>query len=68
MAGVGVVLRGMEGGGVDMGMDGTVESCPEVVNGVRSSISGNSIRTLFLDAYWPKCTERFKCSASTGGG
>lgn len=50
VAGVGVVLRGMDGGGVDMGMEGTVERLPEVVKEVRSRISGKNIRTLFLAA------------------
>jgi hypothetical protein len=52
----------------EIGIEGEVESMPEVVNGVRSSTSGKSTRTVFLDAYVPKCTERLRCSASTGGG
>ena len=47
------MLRGIEGGGVEMGMEGTVERFPDVVKGVRSRISGKIIRTLFLAAYWP---------------
>lgn len=49
MAGVGVFERG---GGVtvgdEMGAEGDVESCPEVVKGVKSSNSGKSIRQVFL--------------------
>ena len=52
----------------DIGNEGEVESMPEVVNGVRSSTSGKCTRAVFLDAYVPKCTERLRCSASTGGG
>ena len=51
-----------------MGNEGEVESMPEVVNGVRSSTSGKCTRALFLDAYVPKCRERLRCNASTGGG
>lgn len=51
VAGVGVVLRGMEGGGVDIGMEGTVDRLPEVVKEVRSRISGKNMWTLFLAAY-----------------
>jgi phosphoenolpyruvate synthase/pyruvate phosphate dikinase len=52
----------------EMGNEGEVESMPEVVNGVRSSVSGKCTRAVFLAAYVPKCTERLRCSASTGGG
>ena len=52
----------------EIGNEGEVESMPEVVNGVRSSTSGKCTRAVFLDAYVPKCTERLRCSASTGGG
>jgi hypothetical protein len=50
---VGVVLRGMDGGGVEIGIEGTVERLPEVVKGVKSRISWKIILTLFLAAYWP---------------
>jgi len=50
---VGVVLRGIDGGGVEIGIEGTVDRFPEVVKGVKSRISGKRIRTLFLAAYWP---------------
>lgn len=53
VAGVGVVLRGTEGGGVEMGIEGTTDKLPEVVKDVKSRISGNTIRILFLVAYWP---------------
>jgi hypothetical protein len=53
VAGVGVVERGMDGGGDEMGIDGTVDKFPDVVNGVRSSSSGKTIRMAFLAAYWP---------------
>jgi hypothetical protein len=52
----------------EMGNEGEVESMPEVVNGVRSSVSGKCTRAVFLAAYVPKCTERLRCNASTGGG
>jgi hypothetical protein len=52
----------------EIGNEGEVESMPDVVNGVRSSTSGKCTRAVFLDAYVPKCTERLRCSASTGGG
>ncbi len=52
----------------EMGNEGEVESMPEVVNGVRSSTSGKCTRAEFFDAYVPKCTERLRCSVSTGGG
>lgn len=54
--------------GEEMGMEGEVESMPEVVNCVKSSISENCTRAVFLDAYVPKCTERLRCSTSAGGG
>lgn len=59
VAGVGVVDRGSGGGGVDMAEVGTVERFPDVVYGVRSRTSGKIRRTVFLDAYCPKCTDRF---------
>jgi hypothetical protein len=68
VAGVGVVERRRDGGGEEMGTEGTVDSLPEVVNGVRSRISGKRTRTVFFDAYWPKWTDRLMCSARTGGG
>ena len=52
----------------EIGIEGEVESMPEVVNGVRSSTSGKCTRAVFLDAYVPKCTERLRCNASTSGG
>jgi hypothetical protein len=57
-----------EEGCEEMGYEGEVESMPEVVNGVKSRTSGKSTRAEFLDAYTPKCMERLRCSASTGGG
>ena len=57
-----------EGRCEEMGKEGEVESMPEVVNGVRSSTSAKCTLAEFLDAYAPKCTERLRCSASTGGG
>jgi hypothetical protein len=50
VAGVGVVERGRDGGGEDIGTEGTVESLPEVVNGVRSRSSWKTTQTLFLEA------------------
>lgn len=41
---VGVVERGIEGGGEDIGAEGVVDNWPEVVYGVRSSTSGKSTR------------------------
>ena len=60
--------RGRAGGGEEMGTEGTVESFPEVVKGVRSRTSGKSTRMLFLEAYCPKWTERLMWRARTGGG
>ena len=50
MDGVGVVERfaARSGGGCEMGLFGLVESLPDVVKGVRSRISGKSIRQVFL--------------------
>lgn len=39
-----------DGGGVEMACVGWVDREPEVVNGVRSRISGKETRTLFLPA------------------
>lgn len=50
---MGVVDRGKVGAGEQMGTEGTVERLPEVVKGVRSSISGKTIRTEFFIANWP---------------
>ena len=50
---MGVVLRGILGGGVEMGLEGTVDRFPEVVKDVRSRISGKVIWTVFFTAYWP---------------
>ena len=47
------MLRGTLGGGVEMGIEGTVDRFPEVVNDVRSRISEKAIRTLFFIAYCP---------------
>lgn len=60
----------VEAGGIceEMGNEGVVESMPEVVYGVRSRTSGKWTRAVFLEAYAPKWTERFRCNASTGGG
>lgn len=44
------MLRGMDGGGVEMGMEGIVERLPDVVNDVKSRISGKIMRMLFLAA------------------
>lgn len=51
MAGVGVVERGIDGGGDEMGIDGTVDRFPDVVNGVKSRTSGKTTRMAFLAAY-----------------
>jgi hypothetical protein len=56
------------GMGEEIGIEGEVESMPEVVNCVKSRNSENCTRAVFLDAYVPRCTERLRCSASTGGG
>ena len=50
--GVGVEERmgARGGGGAEMGLEGEVESCPEVVKGVRSRISGNWMWQLFFVA------------------
>lgn len=47
---MGVVDRGKVGGSEEIGTEGTVERLPEVVKGVRSSISGKTIRTEFFIA------------------
>lgn len=53
MAWVGVVERGELGGGVEIGTEGRVERLPEVMNGVRSRISGKMMRIEFFIANWP---------------
>lgn len=53
MAWVGVVERGKVGGEAEIGTEGTVERLPEVVNGVRSKISGKIMRMGFFIANWP---------------
>jgi hypothetical protein len=49
VAGVGVFDRGGgEAAGEDIGAEGDVESCPEVVKAVKSRSSGNITRQVFL--------------------
>ena len=47
---MGVVDRGMGGDGADMGAEGTVDICPEVVYGVKSRNSGKMTRHEFFPA------------------
>ena len=60
--------EGGGGDGVEMALVGTVDKLPDVVKGDKSKTSGKWTFIEFLDAKCPKCIDRLRCKARTGGG